>query len=90
MPQRLCRLLHRALNLVGDSGPAGRQAGRGTLPAIDTRQALPDLRPARTSGGLHQPAPLPGNVRNQRRRSAAEAGRVGTGNAAGADGLTLK
>ncbi len=44
VPNWLCRLLHSADDIVGDSRHGWWKTGRGALSSIDAGQPLPDLR----------------------------------------------
>jgi hypothetical protein len=50
----LRRVLHRTIDLIPDSGHAAWQTGERALRAVDGRQSLPVIRPARAAGCLHK------------------------------------
>jgi hypothetical protein len=82
MPPRLRRLLHRAVDLLAHSGHAQRQTGRRALHPPHSGVPLRDLRPARTAGGMREPAGDAGDVRTRRARGVWVSGEAGEDDAA--------
>jgi len=78
LPDTLWGVLHRAIDLVADSGHAARQAGRGALRATAAGLSLRLVRQARASGGVYQPAADRNHVPRITNRSARLSCKIGS------------
>ena len=83
MPSGVRRLLHRAVDLVADSGNAGRQGRRSPLRESGPGVPLPDLSVAGASGGVRFAAGDSRNVRFLPGRGAGDPDGTGTADRAG-------
>jgi hypothetical protein len=77
MPGRMCRLLHRRLDLVADPGHAERETGRRALRAVDGAKCLQAVREAGAARRMRKPSGICGDVRCEQRGSVSEFDRIG-------------
>lgn len=79
LPRRLRRLLHRALDQLGDPRHASGEASGRALRATGRSVALPPLWPAGTASGVRWLAAIAGNVRRRPGAGDGVAGAAGAG-----------
>ena len=77
MPFRLRSMLHRALDIIADSGDAGGQGRRSAVRESGSGIPLPTFRLSGASGGVRFAAAVAGDVRFLPGGGAGESGQAG-------------